>query len=43
MTAKMMAMAQGMMGQMAQGIPRPPSTPRGPVNGMAMEHPADQG
>lgn len=31
--AQMMAMAQGMMGQMAAGVPRAPNMPRGPVNG----------
>jgi hypothetical protein len=36
--AQMMAMAQGFMGQMANGVPRPPNTPRDPGIG-AMEHP----
>lgn len=31
--AQMMAVAQGMMGQMAAQVPRPPGTPREPVNG----------
>ena len=47
--AQMMEVAQQMMGQAAMNVPRPPSSPRGPVashpetfmNGM--EHPADQG
>jgi hypothetical protein len=49
--AQMMAMAQGLMGQMANGVPRPPSTPREPAAAhpqfvepvRGMEHPADQG
>jgi hypothetical protein len=46
--AQMMAMAQGFMGQMANGIPRPPNVPREPVNGAVWaqeeprEHPAAQ-
>lgn len=48
--AQMMAMAQGLMGQMANGVPRPPSSPREPVAShpqfvepaaRGMEHPAD--
>lgn len=45
--AQMMAMAQGMMGQMAMGVPRPANTPREPVNGAVWaqdaprEHAAD--
>lgn len=53
--AQMMAMAQGFMGQVAQGVPRPANGPREPVashpdfvpptfHGVnGMEHPADQG
>lgn len=52
--AQMMAMAQGLMGNMAAGVPRMPNMPRGPVAGhpdpapfpqnpAGMEHPADQG
>ena len=51
--AQMVAMAQGLMGQMANGVPRAPNTPREPVAGPpdftephfqglnGMEHPAD--
>lgn len=39
--AQMMSVAQSMMGQMANGVPRPPNGPREPVGGR--EHPADQG
>lgn len=46
--AQMMAVAQGLMGQMAAGVPRAPNMPpRGPVNGAPWpqeaprEHPAD--
>jgi hypothetical protein len=49
--AQMVAMAQGLMGQMAAGVPRPPTSPREPAAAHpqfvepahGMEHPADQG